>query len=248
VHNFLAYHVILAHTETHGNNFLASVTFPFDLTLLFPNLVNPRDIHPVASVIVLTFAVVVVLLLIRSAVKGKGRIAWRTSAPLPALLAVVIIPVLLFTLSYSNAEIFASEKMQGQGIVRLVFMDDNTYGFEPDVRGSVDIPAFWSRGGATSRVNVVVGKRPASLIVEVLSLVPQAVTIRIEGTTYQVNCESPVWNRIIVPGNQAAGWLHRALFRMSISSASGYIPAQHGENDDRNLGCRIAVIAEFPQQ
>ena len=248
-HNYLAYHVILKHTEAHGNNFLASITLPFDFTILFPNLFNPNDIHPVPSIIALTLSLTIIFLLIRSVKGGKtGKKAKAQQGWNSYLLIAAVIPVLFFALGFAAAELVDPEEMQGGGAVRLVFRDDQTYGYEPVEENGVLYPAFWQVGNSSARVNVVCAERPEKLIVRILSQKVQQVELKAEGATFEVNFETPRWQTIEVPGELAAPWMHRAIYRLTVKTADGYRPSEHGSTDTRFLGCRVAIQAIFPEK
>ncbi len=236
--NFLLYHVILGHTVAHGNNFLASVTTPLDLTQLFPNLLNPQDIHPIPTVLAVAAAATLVLMLYRIGARSAPPAAF----PKPvAYAAAAGIPLLLFAAAYLDAELISPETMQGGGAVRLVFLDEGTYGLEPVGRRGLEQLGFWVRGGEAARVDVVCGRRPETLYIDVRSPVDsQAVELRVEGALFRLRFERAGWKRTIeVPGELATRWMHRALFRLRISSSAAFTPA----GDPRELGCQVAVYA-----
>jgi hypothetical protein len=130
--------------------------------------------------------------------------------------------------------------MQGRGAVRLVFRDQNSFGYEPMEREGATLPSFWTRGGTAARVNVVCASRPQTLLVEIMSLEPQTVRVTIEGLNQAIELERQKWRRLEVPGAYAGAWTGRALFRMEIAAPKGRTPAG---GDTRHLGCRIVISA-----
>lgn len=239
-HNHLAYHVILAHTEAVGNNLLASIILPVDLTALFPNLVNPRDIHPLPTLIFITAVLAGILLLVRAGAGGvKPPQVIRPAGWAPLILAGAV-PALLFLVAAFSAETFADEEMQGRGAVRLVFRDNSTFGYEPFERDGSELPSFWTRGGTAARVNVVCGRRPKSLVLEFMSLETQTVRVTIEGREQEIELKRGSWRRLAIPGEYAGAWTGRALFRLDIVTPRGRTPAG---GDTRHLGCRVVVSA-----
>lgn len=242
IRNFLFYHVMLGHTETHGNNFLESISTPFRTATLFPNLINPRDIHPFATVAMLTVFLAIILLLVRFMSKEKKETRKENYALQAGPLMIAAgLPVLLFSIGFLNAELISPEEMQGGGTVRLVFKDNNTYGYEPGVAGDKSFPGFWMKGQSQAEVNIICAEKPEKLEIELLSLKPQTIILKVEGVSFKVNFEKQKWQRVEIPDDLAALWRNRYLFRMQVTSPEGYRPADHGEEDNRNLGCRVIV-------
>lgn len=244
IRNFLMYHVVMGHTETHGNNFLESITIPLRTATLFPNLINPRDIHPVPTVIILTVFVAIILLLTRflSSEKKPAKPENFALQAGPYMIAACL-PVLLFVVGFLNAELISPEEMQGRGAVRLVFKDDNTYGYEPGNRQGINLPGFWQRSGTRADVDVICAEKPKKLEIELLSHKPQRIILKVEGATFGVDFKRSSWKTIEIPGGLAARWLNRSIFRMQITSPSGVRPSDHGSDDSRELGCRVVVNA-----
>ena len=244
IRNFLIYHVVMGHTEAHGNNFLESITIPLRTATLFPNLINPADIHPIPTVIILTVFLAIILLLLRflkerSEEQKPEYFALRAG---PLMIAAGL-PVLLFAVGFVNAELISPEEMQGGGAVRLVFKDSNTYGYEPEKREEKQLPAFWVQGEKLGEVNVICAEKPETLELELLSLKAQTIIIKVEGATFNVEFQKRQWKKIVVPGDLASRWLNRTMFRLHVSSPAGFRPSEHGAQDPRYLGCRVVVNA-----
>jgi hypothetical protein len=240
--NDLIYHVLLGHTEAQGNNLLASIPGAFDFSLLFPNLFNPNDIHPIPTVLFIALAVTIVLVLLRSGGQ-EGTEKQLKPGPLLVLLCAGI-PLLLMGAALVSAELIPDEELQGGGAIRIAFRDVNTYGFEPvDAEGPI---GFWVMGGKTARVDLICAKRPEKLHIDLHSRVAQTVELLVEGTLFKVEFERPRWQRVDIPGTAAVPWKGRILYRITVASPSGSRPSSSGEGeagkaDTRFLGCRVAI-------
>ena len=243
-HSSLIYHVLLGHTEAQGNNLFASIPAPFDLTVLFPNLFNPNDIHALPTVLFVALAVTVVLVLFRL---GSRELKGGPSVPGPWLVAICGgLPLLILGASYLGAELIADEDLLGGGNVRIAFKDGNTYGLEP-VDSEREI-GFWVKGGERTKVSIVCAETPLALLIDVHSRVAQTVELEVEGAAFKLKFDRPRWQRLVVPGKLAVPWRHRSLFRITIASPNGFSPAEavqeSGQADTRYLGCRVGISAE----
>jgi len=243
-HNHIIYHVLLGHTEKHGNNFFASIPAPFDLTALFPNLFNPNDIHPLPTILFIALAVTIVLVIFRL---GSREQRGGPSTPGPWLVAFCGgFPLLILGVSYLGAELIADEDLLGGGNIRIAFNDGNTYGLEP-VDADRQI-GFWVKGGGKANVSIVCAESPSTLLIDVHSRVVQTVELEVEGAAFKLNFDRPRWRRLEVPGKLAVPWRHRSLFRIAIASPSGFHPVEAGEKtgqaDTRNLGCRVGISSQ----
>ena len=235
--NYLVYHVLLSHTASQGNNFFASIPGSVDLTQFFPNLFNPADIHPLPTILFIALAVTAVLVLFRI---GRRPQPGAASTPGPIMLVFCGgLPLVLFGVAFLSAELVAEEEFRGKGEVRVAFRDGNTFGFEP--AGEERPVAFWVRGGRSAAVDVVSAERPRLLRIDLHSRIPQTVELDVEGALFRVEFEKPRWQKVEVPGGMAVGWMGRFLFRLRVRSPAGFRPADHGGEDLRFLGCRVAV-------
>lgn len=236
--NHLMYHVIDFATQEHGNNLLTSIAAPFDLASFFPNLVSPNDIHPLPTILCITVAVALGVVIWRGALAANKKPSQVFS--IGALLAAGL-PVLLVLVASQFAIFIAPEDMQGQGGTRLVFRDANTYGYEPVQYRQETYHGFWQQGGTTAQIYVVSGLRPESYTLLVHSRVPQDVTINTPSGSHTISFESPAWKEFSLPGESALNWTNRALLPLNIITQSGFRPSDEGKADTRYLGARIAI-------
>lgn len=253
LNNFLLYHEIYAHTAEQGNNFLASIPGAVDLTMFFPNLVNVADIHWIPTVIAVAVVVTLILVLYRL---GTSPRPGELKATKPAILALGTgIPLLLFALAYWGGVFIPDEKTQGDARdLRIYFEDGNTFGYEPvptkllswivDSREDQQAPGFWVRGGTTARLDVITRERPESLELGLHSMaVPQILLLEVEGKVTQIHLASAKWKHVTIPGELGISWKRKTLFRITINCPAGMRPSESGGEDDRYLGCRVAVSA-----
>jgi hypothetical protein len=251
--NFLVHHQIYAHTAGHGNNLLESIPSALDLTVFFPNLVDTADIHWIATVVGTALVFTLVLFVYRHGREPQTEGAAQPGLVLPALCAGI--PLAVFALADWSAEFVPDEQTQGEGReIRLYFKDRSTYGYEPVDAGELPwtaesdeqlrLPGCWVKGEAAAEFDVVLRQRPESLVVGLLSrAAPHVVYLRVEGTLFQINFTKAGWQRVSVPGELAARWQRKALYRCTVTTKSGYRPSDAGAQDDRYLGCRIAFSA-----
>jgi len=132
---------------------------------------------------------------------------------------------------------FGDNPGQGDPGFQIYFLDDNAYGREAD-------KSFWTRGEARAEF-LIKTDRPMKRAVVTLTAGPVAtdVKISVDGRVQRVHAEMSSAQQVTF--TLGPGFLYQGtwpVWRVSVSSSSGFTPVFYGGEDTRYLGVRVKPV------